>query len=357
MRSRIPKPLHRLCGRAMVLHVIDALAELSVDRVVVVVGPGAAEVEKVIRSGAPDGLELEFVEQPDPRGTGDAVAVALTGFPAGYDTDSDDSDLMVLPGDTPLVRPATLAALVRVHRSSGAAVTLLSAHLDDPHGFSRLVRAKDGRPSRIVDEDVATEDERGIGEVATTIYCFRHGLLAPALRRLSPDNHLGEYYLTDTVGLLHGAGYGVTALAVQDPVEAAEVNDRAQLAAAESELRSRINERWMRRGVTMWDPEQTYIDSGVSLEPDVTLLPGVVLEGGTTVGEGAVIGPACQLIDCVVGAGARISHTVGVNSVVGENCSVGPFAFLEPGTRLARSQRLAPFFAGGIAEPDRSDPH
>jgi len=350
MRSRTPKPLHRLCGRPMVVHVLDALAELTVDRVVVVVGHGATEVTKTIQAEAPPELAIEFVEQPGPRGTGDAVAVALTGFPALHDADLDEADLVVLPGDTPLVRPATLASLVRVHRASDAAVTLLSASLADPHGYSRVVRDKGGRIARIVDEEDASEADRLIDEVATSVFCFRHGVLAPALRRLSPDNSLGEYFLTDTIQVLHDAGYGVTSVVASDPMEAAEVNDRAQLAAAEAELRSRINERWMRRGVTMWDPEQTYLDASVRLATDVTLLPGVILEGQTTVAEGASIGPACHLIDCEVGAAARVSHVVASHAVIGDGVVVGPFAVLNSGTRLARGDQLGPFFAAGIGE-------
>ena len=179
----------------------------------------------------------------------------------------------MLPGDTPLLA-ATLSALVDGHRADDGAATLLTARLDQPHGYSRVVRDKDGSVARIVDEPDATEQERQIDEVATTVYCFRHGVLAPALRRLSPYNSLGEYYLTDTVAVLHDAGYAVTTVVVPDPVEAVEVNDRAQLAAAEAQLRARINRRWMRRGVTMSDPEGTYLDASVRLAADVTLLPG-----------------------------------------------------------------------------------
>jgi len=348
MRSGTPKPLHRLCGRPMVLHVLDALAELTVERVAVVVGHGATEVSKTIQAEAPADLAIEFVEQPEPRGTGDAVAVALTGFPVSFGTDFDEGDVLVLPGDTPLLRPATLALLVAGHRASEGAATLLTAKLEHPTGYSRIVRDKDGRVARIVDDHDATEEERQIGEVATTVYCFRHGVLAPALRRLSPDNSLGEYYLTDTVGVLHDAGYAVTTVVVSDPAEAVEVNDRAQLAAAEAELRSRINERWMRRGVTMWDPGRTYLDASVRLAPDVTLLPGVILEGRTTVAEGAVLGPDCHLVDCEIAAGANVSHTVAARVVIGEQCSVGPYVVLEEGTRLARGERRGPFFAPGI---------
>src|SRR5436190_1100406 len=201
MRSTQPKPLHLLCGRPMVLHVLDALAELPVERVVVVVGHGAEGVIKAVQEGAPGAFALEFVEQHVQRGTGDAAAVGLTGFPDNPDDEQEDGDVVVLPGDAPLLRPPTLAALVRTHRASDAAAGL------------------------------------------------------------------------------HDAGYQISSLVVADPMEAAGVNDRAQLAVAEAELRDRTNERWMRRGVTMHDPERTYVDASVELAPDVTLLPGTVLEG------------------------------------------------------------------------------
>jgi bifunctional UDP-N-acetylglucosamine pyrophosphorylase/glucosamine-1-phosphate N-acetyltransferase len=169
-------------------------------------------------------------------------------------------------------------------------------------------------------------------------------VLAPALRRLSPDNPLGEYFLTDTIEVLHGAGYTVTTVVAGDAMEAAGVNDRSQLAAAEAELRSRINERWMRFGVTMWDPESTYIDVTVQLAQDVTLLPGVVLEGRTTVGEGSVIGPQCHLIDCEIAEGVRITHSVGERAIIEDQAVVGPFSVLEPGSRLARGERVGAFF-------------
>ena len=350
MRSSLPKPLHRLCGRPMVLHVLDALAELPIDRVVVVVGYRSGEVTKTLQAEAPPDLRLEFVEQARPLGTGDAVAVALTALPEAYGDDLDEGDLVVLPGDTPLVRPATLASLVRAHRSSSAAATLLTARLDDPTGYGRIVRAKGGDVARIVEHADAGPDERTIEEVATSIYCFRHGVLAPTLRRVSPDNAQGEYYLTDAIAVLHEAGYPVVSLEAPDPMEAAGVNDRAQLAAAEAELRARINERWMRRGVTMTDPEQTYVDATVQLEEDVTLLPGTVLEGATVVGNGAVLGPAAHLVDCRVGEGARIEHSVAQGAVIGEDAVVGPFAALAPGTRLAPGSRTGPLFLAAPAD-------
>lgn len=347
MHSGTPKPLHRLCGRPMVLHVLDALAELPVDRVVVVVGQSANEIVKTIQSEAPSQLDIEFVEQAEPRGTGDAVAASLTGFPDTF-ADVDDGDLVILPGDTPLVRPATLAYLVREHRLHDAAATVLTARLEDPFGYSRVLRSKDGRVARIVDDADCTPDELEVDEVASQIYCFRHAVMAPALRRLSPDNSMGEYFLTDTVEVLHGAGYTVTSVVVGDPMEAAGVNDRSQLAAAEAELRSRINERWMRRGVTMWDAEAVYMDVTVELGADVTIMPGVVLEGTTRIGDGSVIGPSTHLIDCEVGRGARVTQSAAERAVIEDHVVVGPFSVLEPGTRLAAGRRVGPFFGAPV---------
>jgi bifunctional UDP-N-acetylglucosamine pyrophosphorylase/glucosamine-1-phosphate N-acetyltransferase len=330
----------------MVLHVLDALAELPIRRVVVVVGHGAEGVTKAVQEGAPPAFSVEFVEQHVQRGTGDAAAVGLTGFPDNPDDEQEDGDVVVLPGDAPLLRPPTLAALVRTHRASDAAASLLVARLEDPTGYGRLVRDKDGRIARVVEEGDATEEERAIDEVNTSVYCFRRSVLAPALRRLSPENANGEYYLTDTVAVLHDAGYQISSLVVDDPMEAAGVNDRAQLAVAEAELRDRTNERWMRRGVTMHDPERTYIDASVELAPDVTLFPGTILQGSTAVATGASIGPDTRLVDCRVGDGAVVEHSVARQADVGAEARVGPYAVLEPGCRLAPATLTGPFFRG-----------
>jgi bifunctional UDP-N-acetylglucosamine pyrophosphorylase/glucosamine-1-phosphate N-acetyltransferase len=344
MRSARPKPLHLLCGRPMIMHVIDALTELPIDRVVAVVGHGADRVTKALQELVPEHLSVEFVEQRIQRGTGDAVAVALTAFP---DDDIDDGDIVVLPGDTPLLRPPTLAALVRAHRSADAAATVLTACIDDPAGYGRIVRDKSDRVARIVEHGDATDIEREIDEVNTSIYCFRRSLLAPALRRLSPENAQGEYYLTDVVEVLHDAGYPVISMIVADPMEAAGVNDRAQLAIAEAELRDRTNERWMRRGVTMLDPERTYIDASVELGTDVTLFPGAILQGKTTVGAGAEIGPNSRLIDCTVGDGAVVEQSVCRQADIGADSRVGPFAVLSPGAHLPAGTVTGPFFSSG----------
>ncbi len=339
MRSARPKPLHELCGRPMVMYVLDALAELAVRRVVVVVGHRGAWVTKALTESAPGGLQIEFVEQPAQLGTGDAVAVGLTALPE----EDDDLDVLVLPGDTPLLRPPTLAALVRWHRRRGAAATLLTAEVADPTGYGRVARTHRGEIAGVVEDADAGDDERAITEINTSVYCFRRGLLAPSLRRLLPANAQGEYYLTDVVRVLHEAGHRVESVRADDPTEVAGVNDRAQLAAAEAELRARINERWMRRGVTMWDPEHTYVDAGCELSTDVTLLPGVVLRGRCRVEPGAEIGPHTTLADCRVGAEAVIRHSVGARAEVGEGARVGPFAVLEGGSEVPAHGVVGPF--------------
>jgi bifunctional UDP-N-acetylglucosamine pyrophosphorylase/glucosamine-1-phosphate N-acetyltransferase len=255
--------------------------------------------------------------------------------------------VVVLPGDTPLLRPGTLARLVRSHRAADAAATLLTAVLDDPSGYGRVVRGRDDAVARVVEDGDATDDEREVREVNTSMYCFKRSVLAPSLRRLSPANAQGEYYLTDVVEVLYEAGHRVGSVVVEDTMEVAGVNDRAQLAVAEAELRDRINERWMRRGVTMWDPVTTYIDVDVTLATDVVLLPGVILQGACVVGEHAELGPDTRLVDTTVGEGAVITSSVCRRSVVGPDARVGPFAVLDEGAEVP---------AGGVVRAAPSDP-
>jgi bifunctional UDP-N-acetylglucosamine pyrophosphorylase/glucosamine-1-phosphate N-acetyltransferase len=339
MRSERPKPLHLLCGRPMILHVLDAMAEIDVRRVVVVVGHRGEWVTKTLVQLAPPSMQIEFVEQLTQAGTGDALAVGLTGLP---DDDDEVEDVVVLPGDTPLLRPQTLAALVRAHRAEDSGATLLTADVENPAGYGRVVHGKDGDVVRVVEEADATEEEKAISEVNTSIYCFRRSILAPTLRRLSPANAQGEYYLTDAIAVLSSAGYPVRSLVLPDSMEAAGVNDRAQLAVAEAELRDRINERWMRRGVTMWDPERTYVDAQVQLDADVSLLPGVILRGSCRIGAGSEIGPNSVLTDTTVGRGAVVASSVCTRATIGEEARVGPFSVLEPGAELAAGGEVGP---------------
>jgi bifunctional UDP-N-acetylglucosamine pyrophosphorylase / glucosamine-1-phosphate N-acetyltransferase len=347
MRSTRPKPLHMLCGRPLVRYVLDAVAGCGAGRAVVVVGYAADVVIKTLQED-PGPTPLDFVEQRVQNGTGDAVAVGLTGLPDDDldGIDAEDGDVIVAPGDTPLIRADTLAALVQEHRLSGAACTVLTARLDDPTGYGRIVRDKDGRVRRIVEHRDASAEERVIDEINTGIYVFRRSLLAPALRRIAPDNAQGELYVTDVVQVLSDAGHPVVSLVASDTDETHGVNDRAQLARAEAELRRRTNERWMREGVGMVDPSATYIDSTVILAPDVVLFPGTVLQGVTVVGAGTEIGPATRLQDTRVGERCKVNETVATLAEIGDDAVVGPFAVLEPGARIGAGVRTGPFYTG-----------
>jgi bifunctional UDP-N-acetylglucosamine pyrophosphorylase / glucosamine-1-phosphate N-acetyltransferase len=344
MHSERPKPLHLLCGRPMIMHVLEALTDLRVTRTVVVTGHGAERVTKKVQDQSPDALNVLFVEQPVPRGTGDAVIVGLTAFP---DDDLDDtSTVVVLPGDHPLLQPSTIAALVDAHERGGNAATVLSARVEDPTGYGRILRNRDGRVTSIVEQRDATPTELAIDEINTSIYCFRRDLLGPALRRLSPDNAQGEYYLTDVVTVLSSAGYPVDSVLLPDHLEAQGVNDRAQLALAETELRARTNRRWLLAGVTMLDPQQTYVDVTVKLSRDVTLFPATMLQGSTVIAAGCEIGPDTHLVDCVVGAGAVVEHSVAHEADIGEGAHVGPYAALSPGTVVPAWTVTGAFYTG-----------
>lgn len=345
MRSARPKPLHLICGRPMVLHVIHALESVAPERTVVVVGHRAERVTKKVQEQAPEWAHVTFVEQTVQRGTGDAAMVGLGAFP-GDDLD-DESTIIVTPGDTPLLRPETLDALVVAHIANEYAATMLSSVLDDPTGYGRVVRQAtktgDGRVLRIVEERDATAEEREIKEWNTGIFAFRRDLLGPALRRLRPDNAQGEYYLTDVIGSLAAMGHRVGC--VQAPAaETQGVNDRWQLALAERELRNRTNRRWLLNGVTMLDPRQTFIDVTVQLGRDITLYPGTILQGDTVVGDGCEIGPDTRLVDCAIGDGAVVQHTTGREAEVGADAQVGPYAYLPPGSAVAAGAATGAFY-------------
>lgn len=352
MRSTRPKPLHLICGRGMVMHVIHALETLVVDRTIVVVGHGAERVTKKVQEQAPQWANVSFVEQRVQRGTGDAAMVGMSALP-GHDFDDldDESTVVILPGDTPLLRPETLDELVAAHVSNGYAATLLTSVMDDPTGYGRVVRAPsktgDGRVLRIVEQRDATSEESSINEVCTSIYAFRRNLLGPALRKLSPDNSQGEYYLTDVIGTLAGMGHRIGAMQAPQ-AETAGVNDRWQLALAERELRARTNRHWLLNGVTMLDPRQTFVDVTVQLGRDVTLYPGTILQGRTVVGNGCEIGPDTRLVDCVVAPDCTIENSVGRDAEVGAGAHVGPYCHLRAGSSVPAAQVTGAFYTAPV---------
>jgi bifunctional UDP-N-acetylglucosamine pyrophosphorylase/glucosamine-1-phosphate N-acetyltransferase len=343
MRSDRPKPLHMICGRAMVMHVIEALRFLEPTTTSLVVGHRADRVTAEVSKSAPSWANVTFVEQPTQRGTGDAALCGMSALP-GDDLD-DDTTIVVLPGDTPLLRPETLDELVATHVANDNAATLLTSIVDDPTGYGRVIRGKDGNVAGIVEQRDANAEALAIQEICTSIYAFRRDLLGPALRHLSPDNSQGEYYLTDVVGSLAGMGHRVGSVTAPSE-ETQGVNDRWQLALAERELRSRTNRSWLLNGVTMLDPRQTFVDVTVQLGRDITLYPGTMLHGSTVVDNGCNIGPNARLIDCKVGQGVQIQYSVAEGVEFKAGARVGPYAALSRGTVVEANEVTGPFYTG-----------
>lgn len=331
MKSELPKVLHPLGGQPLLGHVLDALAALPVEKTVVVAGHGLGQVAAYV------GERAQVVCQEQQLGTAHALLMAgsaLEGF-AG--------DILVLCGDTPLLRPGTLEQLVREHRRQQAAATVLTALLEDPTGYGRVIREADGRVSRIVEQKDATPAEQAVREINTGLYCLRSAGLFAVLKEIRPANAQGEYYLTDIIGLYAQRGEKVAALACADPAEVAGINDRWQLAQAERVFRLRRLAELARDGVTVLDPEHTYIEVDVTVGPDTVLLPGTYLARGTRIGRGCTIGPHSYLRAAVLGDGVQVRYSVVEESRLESGCTVGPFAYIRPGCHLAEQVKVGDF--------------
>jgi bifunctional UDP-N-acetylglucosamine pyrophosphorylase/glucosamine-1-phosphate N-acetyltransferase len=311
MRSDVPKHLHHLLGRRMVDWVLEAARGLAADPLVVVTSPASAD--------AFDGLEVAV--QAEPLGTGDAVRCSRLALEGRVD------DVLVLSGDTPLLRADSLRVLVDAHRDSGAWATVLSFEPDEPRHYGRVLRDGDGRLLAIVEARDASPEQLAVREVNSSIYVFRADRLWPVLDRLQPHNVQGELYLTDSIGLLVEEGGPVAVHNGGSPVETEGVNTKVELAAAGAALRERINEEHMLSGVTIVDPETAWIDADVTIERDAVIHPFTVIRGASHIAAGAQIGPHAVLVDAMVGADAL----------------VGPFCYLRPGTVLEAESKAGTF--------------
>ena len=327
--SELAKVLHPVAGRTMLRWVLEALRPLGLERVVVVVGHQADAVAAEARAAELPGLVT--VTQAEQRGTGHAVRVA---FDAGVLDGAER--VLVLPGDTPLLREDILAPLA----APAEGVAMLTARLADPTGYGRVVRDAGGKVTRIVEHRDADEGERAIDEVNAGIYAFPAGALRDALATLGSGNAQGEEYLTDVVAPL--SELGIDAIEA-DEASIAGVNDRAQLAAAGAVLRARIAGEHLRAGVTLVDPARTYIGADVRIGTDTVILPNTHLEGATRIGSGVTVGPDSRLVDAVVEDGATVSSSVLLEASVGPGATVGPFSYLRPGARLERAAKAGAF--------------
>jgi bifunctional UDP-N-acetylglucosamine pyrophosphorylase/glucosamine-1-phosphate N-acetyltransferase len=334
MKSSLPKVLHRIGGRPLVGHVLDTALALEPDRVVVVVRHERDLVSAAVVDTAPG---VVVVDQDEVPGTGRAVEVALDalGDFAG--------DVLVLSGDVPLLDADTLAALVRTHRDGAVAATVLSAAVDDATGYGRVIRDADGGVARIVEQKDATADEASVTEINAGVYVFQVQALRAELALVGTANAQGEKYLTDVVALLRGDGLVVAAQAAPDAAAALGVNDRVQLAEAARVLNARTVRRWQLEGATILDPATTWIDVDAKLAPDVTVLPNTHILRATTIATGAVIGPDTSLVDCEVGEDAVVTRTDATLAVIGAKATVGPFAYIRPGTYLGDKGKIGTF--------------
>ncbi|GAA4612464.1 bifunctional UDP-N-acetylglucosamine diphosphorylase/glucosamine-1-phosphate N-acetyltransferase GlmU [Saccharopolyspora hordei] len=346
MRSATPKVLHRLAGRPLVEHAVRAAAGVDPESLVVVLGHGREAVAEHL-DGLARALDrpITTAVQEEQLGTGHAVACGLDALPPGT-----TGTVLVSYGDVPLLDSDTLGALLAEHTGSGNAVTVLTAVVDDPTGYGRVLRDAHGRVTGIVEQKDATPEQAEITEINSGVYAFDAEVLRDALTRLSTDNAQGELYLTDVLSIARTDGRPVGALVCADPWLVEGVNDRTQLARLGAELNRRLLEGWMRAGVTITDPGSVWLDCDVVLARDVLVEPGVQLRGGTTVGEGATIGPDTTLTGCTVHPGATVVRTHGEGAEVGPGATVGPFAYLRPGTRLAAKGKIGTFVETKNAE-------
>jgi bifunctional UDP-N-acetylglucosamine pyrophosphorylase/glucosamine-1-phosphate N-acetyltransferase len=364
MKSSTPKMLHTLAGRSLLGHVLVASRSLDPELLAVVV---RHERDRVAEHAQGVDPQVLVVDQDDIPGTGRAVQCALTaldakahaqallhGVPDGEEGrglgDGLEGPVVVTAGDTPLLDGGTLAQLLASHVADGNAVTLLTTELDDATGYGRVVRDASGDVQRIVEHKDASVEELLIREINASIYVFDAAVLRRGLATLGRDNAQGEVYLTDVVAAARAEGGAVRALVSDDPTVVEGVNDRVQLSVLRAEMNRRILEDWMRAGVTVVDPTTTWVDVDVELARDVTLLPGTQLHGATVVAEGATVGPDTTLTDTEVGAGATVTRTHGTLAVLGAGTSVGPFAYLRPGTVLGAKGKIGTFVETKNAE-------
>ena len=339
MRSRTPKVLHPLGGRPLIDHAVRAAAGLDPRHLLVVLGHGREAVAEYLGTlGKQLDSDITTTVQHEQHGTGHAVSCGLDALPAEL-----SGTVLVSYGDVPLLDTATMRALAAQHDADGNAVTILTAVLDDPTGYGRIVRDSHGNVAGIVEQDDATAEQRDINEINSGVYAFDANVLRDALSRLSSDNAQGELYLTDVLGIARSDGNRAGTLVTDDPWRTAGVNDRVQLAELTAELNRRVIREWQYAGVTVQDPTTTWVDMGVTLASDVTIAPGVQLHGDTTVGCGTHIGPDSTLTDVRVGAEASVVRTHGSGAVIDDGAEVGPFSYLRPGTRLGENGKIGTF--------------
>jgi bifunctional UDP-N-acetylglucosamine pyrophosphorylase / glucosamine-1-phosphate N-acetyltransferase len=335
MKSATPKVLHPLAGLPLIGHVLATADALGAGQVIAVLRHERDAIAKVIVERSPHTL---IVDQDDVPGTGRAVEVALAALPADF-----AGSVVVLSADVPLLDVDTVRALLDAHEQAGNALTLLSAFFDDPTGAGRILRGADGGFQGIIEHRDADADQLAITEINAGVYVFDAAVLRTALPTITTRNAQNEKYLTDAAEQIRNGGGRIEAMPVSDPWLVTGINDRAQLSAAACELNARIVRGWQLAGVTVQDPSTTWIDLDATLAEDVEILPGTQIKGATVIERGATIGPDTTLLDCEIGANAVVKRTDATLAVIGAGASVGPFAYLRPGSYLGADGKIGTF--------------
>jgi len=331
MKSGRAKVIHELCGKPMVNWVIDAVKSSGIENIILVTGHQEEQVRACIKE------KVEFVSQKEQLGTGHAVMQARSLLQGKKGT------CLVLYGDIPLITPKTLKRLIDIHIESNNAVTVLTAFPENPEGYGRILRDESGKITGIVEHRDATSEQLKIKEINTGIYCYDIEYLLKSLDCLSNQNNQHEYYLTDTLSVIIESGGKVGSDTIECFDEAMGINDRVQLAWAQRILNRRIIEEHMRNGVTFLNPDSCIVEYGVEIGRDTVIYPSTYLEGKTKIGENCIIGPGSKITDTIIGNNVTMLNSVTIESMIGDNTKVGPFAYLRPGSRIGRNVRIGDF--------------
>ena len=331
MKSKMPKVLHKVCGKPLSKWVIDASKAAGADKVCAVVGHKAETVKEVL------GDVCEFALQTEQKGTGHAVMQAIDVIK------NSKGEVVILNGDTPLITAETINKAIEYHKNNGNQATVITAILDDATGYGRIIRDNDGSVLKIVEQKDASEEEKKINEVNSGMYVFDAQSLVYALDKITPNNAQGEYYLTDTLEILLSAGKKIGGYAISDNDEIRGINDRVQLNEAEKIMQKRINEYHMRNGVTMCNPESVYIEDGVEIGNDTEICQNVTIKSGTKIGSDCVIGSGSMLDRAVIHDGVDVLSSVILESEVDEGTHVGPFAYIRPNCHVGKEVKVGDF--------------
>ena len=337
MKSKTPKVLHQIFDRAMVAHCATTLVDAGANHLIVIVGHGRELVQKEVESWNFAGVTISIAVQEEQLGTGHAAKIAVPYL------NTTDQNIVVMYGDTPLVRSETITQLVDSHVSNNRALTMVSTIVPDNFGYGRMVRDSNGKLLKIVEEKDATDTERTISEINPGLYCYSKEPFTTSLGQIQNNNAQSEYYITDTIEILLQAGQSVDAIVIPTYEDFLGVNNRVQLASVTKTIQQRINHMHMLNGVTMLNPDTTYISMDVRIGADTIIYPNTTLAGATHIGEACHIGPNSTLRDVTIGDATTISTSTATSTTIGNETSVGPYAYLRPGTKLGNKVKIGDF--------------